>query len=369
MAFGSFIGRYGGFFRTRTRDNAAVAERYLQGLAQAEEATFAAMATVVEQGCEQQFQHFISNSPWRHEPVVEQIGRDADRLLGGKPTSALIIDESSFVKQGEHSVGVARQWCGRLGKVDNCQVAVFAVLTDGQRHAPVDMRLYLPQRWIEDPKRCDRAGIPVSVRQLRSKAELALEIVRAARARGMRFAWVGVDGGYGKEPALLRALDDAGEVFVADVHSTQMVWTEPPGLHVPAPKSPRGRHPTRQRAAAEPLSVEQLVSRFRAEDWSRCLLRDSTRGPLQVDIAHRRVWLWDGAEAKARCWHLIVRREVGSPRTVNTACPTPRRTPRPCNSRACRDSATGSSVSSRTPKASVVSPTIRCRAGSPGTTT
>ena len=165
MAFGSFIGRYGGFFRTRTRDNAAVAERYLQGLAQAEEATFAAMATVVEQGCEQQFQHFISNSPWRHEPVVEQIGRDADRLLGGKPTSALIIDESSFAKQGEHSVGVARQWCGRLGKVDNCQVAVFAVLTDGQRHAPVDMRLYLPQRWIEDPKRCDRAGIPVSVRQ------------------------------------------------------------------------------------------------------------------------------------------------------------------------------------------------------------
>ena len=100
---------------------------------------------------------------------------------------------------------------------------MFAVLTDGQQHAPVDMRLYLPQRWIDDPKRCDRAGIPVSARQLRSKAELALEIVRAARARGMRFAWVGVDGGYGKEPAFLRALDDAGEVFVADVHSTQMV--------------------------------------------------------------------------------------------------------------------------------------------------
>ena len=92
-----------------------MAERYLQGLAQAEEATFAAMATVVEQGCEQQFQHFISNSPWRHEPVVEQIGRDADRLLGGKPTSALIIDESSFVKQGEHSVGKVSRW----GRAEN----------------------------------------------------------------------------------------------------------------------------------------------------------------------------------------------------------------------------------------------------------
>jgi SRSO17 transposase len=316
MAFGSFAGRYDGFFRTRTRDNAVVAERYLQGLAQAAEATFTAMASVVEQGCEQQFQHFISNSPWRHAPVVEQIGRDADRLLGGKPTSALIIDESSFAKQGDRSVGVARQWCGRLGKVDNCQVAVFTVLTDGQRHTPVDMRLYLPQRWIEDPARCDRAGIPVQERKLRSKAELALEMVRAARTRGMRFAWVGVDGGYGKEPAFLRALEDAGEVFVADVHSTQMVWTEPPGLHVPARKSARGRQPTRQQAAAAPVTVEKLVSRFRAEDWTRCILRDSTRGPLQVDIAHQRVWLWDGTEAEARCWHLIVRREVGSPKTV-----------------------------------------------------
>jgi hypothetical protein len=81
------------------------------------------MADVVEGGCAQQFQHFISNSPWRHEPVVAQIAADADALLGGQDDSCLIIDESSFPKQGERSVGVARQWSGRLGKVDNCQVA------------------------------------------------------------------------------------------------------------------------------------------------------------------------------------------------------------------------------------------------------
>jgi len=80
------------------------------------------MAAVVEDGCAQQFQHFISHAPWRHEPVIEQIARDADRLLGGQPDSALILDESSCVKQGDHSVGVARQWCGRLGKVDNSDV-------------------------------------------------------------------------------------------------------------------------------------------------------------------------------------------------------------------------------------------------------
>src|SRR3954465_337650 len=190
-AFASFIERYGVFFRPRGHDNAPVAKRYLHGLAQAEAATFAAMAAVVEDGCAQQFQHFISNAPWRHEPVIAQIGRDADRLLGGKSDSALIIDESSFVKHGDRSVGVARQWCGRLGKVDNCQVAVFAVLTDGTRHTPVDMRLSLPQSWIDAPARCDRAETRREARQMRPKTDLALEMVRAARARGMRFGWVG----------------------------------------------------------------------------------------------------------------------------------------------------------------------------------
>jgi SRSO17 transposase len=293
-----------------------VAQRYLHGLAQTETATFAAMAAVVEDGCEQQFQHFSSNAPWRHEPVIAQIGRDADRLLGGKPDSALILDESSFVKQGDRSVGVARQWCGRLGKVDNCQVAVFAVLTDGARHTPVDMQLYLPQRWIDDPARCDRAEIPVEARTMRSKTEFALEIVRAARARGMRFGWVGVDGGYGKEPAFLRALDDMGETFVADVHGTQRVWSEPPGLHVPPPQPTRGRPPSKQQAAVDGITVEKLVAGFSVDNWKRCTLRASTRGPLQVDIAHRRVWVWDGEEAVARGWHLVVRREVGAPKRI-----------------------------------------------------
>jgi SRSO17 transposase len=285
-------------------------------LAQAEAATFAAMAAVVEDGCEQQFQHFISNAPWRHEPVIAQIGRDADRLLGDKPDSALLIDESSFVKQGDRSVGVARQWCGRLGKVDNCQVAVFAVLTDGARHTPVDTRLYLPQRWIDEPARCDRAEIPTEARTMRTKTALALEMVQAARTRGIRFGWVGVDAGYGKEPAFLRALDDTGEVFVADVHATQRVWSEPPGLHVPPPQVTRGRSPSKRQAAVDSITVEKLVAGFGTDDWTRCILRESTRGPLRVDIVHRRVWVWDGTEAAARCWHLVVRREVGAPKRI-----------------------------------------------------
>ena len=310
MAFEMLLDRHGHFFRTRTRHNVAVARRYLRGLAQAEDCKFESMAAVVEGGCPQQFQHFISCSPWDHEPVVAQIGQDADRLLGGKPTSALIIDESSFPKQGDRSVGVARQWTGRLGKVDNCQVAVFGVLTDGERHTPIDARLYLPERWIEDPARCERAGIPEAAREKMSKSELALDIVRRARARGIRFAWVGVDGGYGKEPDFLRRLDDENETFVADVHRNQHVWTKEPGLHVPASKPGRGRPSKKPKPATASITVEKLAEGIPPEDWTRCILRDCTRGQLRVDITTRRIWVWDGKEERARCWHLIVRREA-----------------------------------------------------------
>ena len=298
-AFGTFLDRHGHFFRTRTRDSTAVAGRYMRGLAQAEDCTFESMAAVVEAGCARQFQHFISNSPWDHEPVVAQIGADADRLLGGKPTSCLIIDESSFPKQGDRSVGVARQWTGRLGKVDNCQVAVFAVLSDGERHTPVDMRLYLPKVWIDDPARCEAAGVPEATRKLTSKSEHALDIVRQARTRGMRFEWVSVDAGYGKEPAFVRALEDMGEIFVADVHRDQRVWTEDPGLHIPETKPGRGRPFTKQQAAAAPVTVESLARRLRPEDRTRHILRDSARGKATPKI--NRPWRVAWRRSKHRC--------------------------------------------------------------------
>ena len=308
--------RYRGFFRTKTRDSFAVAMHYLQGLVQAPRRNLEEMAVVVEGGDAQRFQHFISNSPWDERPVMAQIARDADGLLGGRDGSCLILDETSFAKKGEHSVGVARQWCGRLGKVENCQVTVFAALSDGVRHTLIDTRLYLPKSWVEDPERCAEAGIPVARRVLRSKSELALEMVRTARAAGIRFGWVGADGGYGKEPAFLRGLDDMGETFVVDVHRNQTVWLADPGLHIPPAKTTRGRQPRKMRAAEGPTTAEAVAAAVAASHWSRLALRDATRGPLKVDVAVRRVWLWDGTEAAPRCWHLIMRREVGSPKTL-----------------------------------------------------
>jgi SRSO17 transposase len=147
--------------------------------------------------------------------------------LGGAE-SVLLLDESALAKKGRASAGVARQWNGRLGKVDNCQVGVFATLCRGGDGQPIDARLYLPKAWAEDEARCRKAAIPEQSRRYRSKADLALEMVETALKRGIRFGYVGVDGGYGKEPAFLSGLDGLGCRFVADVHCDQTVYLQNP---------------------------------------------------------------------------------------------------------------------------------------------
>jgi SRSO17 transposase len=147
-----------------------------------------------------------------------QIARDSDKLLGGHYDSTLSIDETGSPKKGKKSVGDARQWCGQLGKVDNCQVAVFATLGRRNFPTPIDYRLYLPEELIKDQKRCEKAKIPAEQIVLKIKHKQALEMVFLARKNGIRFKWVGFDGFYGDNPAFLRQLADNGQEFVGDIH-------------------------------------------------------------------------------------------------------------------------------------------------------
>ncbi len=271
------------------------------------------MAEVVPESDEQVLQHFLTNYDWDERGVLDQVALDADALLGGAEDSSLLIDESGFTKKGNKSVGVARQWNGRLGKVDNCQVGVFAALSCGRLSTLIDTRLYLPADWVKDTARCDAAKVPYRARKAKTKPQLALEMVRHARQLGVRFSWVGMDGLYGNDPALLRALADDREVFVADVHKDQHIYLADPQPMIPNSPSGRGRKRKRRVAQSEPVRVDQWLETQPASAWQRLTLRESTRGKLQVDVVHRRVWVWDGMEAQARHWHLIVRREVKSP--------------------------------------------------------
>lgn len=292
------------------------AETYLRGLIQAERKNMERMVEVVPETDYQRLQHFLTDSPWDHRAVMRQVAAEADRLLGGQRDSCLLIDESSFVKKGKDSAGVARQWCGRLGKVENCQVGVFAALSHGERHIPIDGRLYLPGEWVNDRQRCRKAGIPDADIVACSKAQHALAMVKQARADGVRFSWVGIDGGYGKEPWLLRALDTAGEIFVADIHKDQIIYPADPEPCIPQPRGGRGRHPARLQAQTAGLRVDKWLAQQPPTAWRRVVLRDSTRGKLTVEALSQRVWLWDNQEAAAHCWHLIVRREIDAPNEI-----------------------------------------------------
>lgn len=307
-----FHARFRDCFVTRTREVIEQSKKYLFGLVQSEKRNMERMAEVVPRADDQAYQHFMSHSPWSHRAVLDQIAQEVDAAFGASDDYFLVVDESAFAKKGKASVGVARQWNGRLGKVDNCQVGVFAALGCGDEVTLTDERLFLPKEWVNAPRRCAKAKIPAAERVFRTKAQLALEMVQDARRRGLRFRWVGLDGGYGKEPWLLRALDRQGEVWVADVHCDQRIYLEDPRPIIPERHHRKGRTPSRRVAQTNPVRVDQWAATQPDTAWQKVAFRDSTKGTLVVEVLHRRVWLWDGQEAEAHCWHLLVRREIGS---------------------------------------------------------
>jgi SRSO17 transposase len=314
--FLDFCDRFGGHFRRRTRTVETAAQHYIRGLLQAEPKNMERMEEVIPEADHQALHHMLSESAWSERAVLDQVAQEANRLLGGHADSALLIDESGCPKKGTRSVGVARQWCGQLGKVENCQVGVFAALSRGTEVTLLDERLFLPEAWTSDPARCQAAGIPKAQRGFQRKTDLALAMITRARQQGIGFAWVGFDGFYGSDPAFLRALDARGEVFVGDVHQDQRIYLEDPQPMIPPAKAAHGRPPTRLQAQTPALRVDRWTQQQPVTAWQPVTLRGGTKGPLRVEILHRRVWLWDGEEAQTRQWHLIVRREIDTPTEI-----------------------------------------------------
>ena len=258
----------------------------------------------------QALHHLLTEAGVDWDGLSGEVARQADALLGDEQ-AALILDESAFAKKGTASAGVARMWNGRLGKVDNSQVGVFSALCRDQRVTLLDTRLYLPKDWVEDAERCRRAHIPEEARQLRSKCELALELVDSARQHGVRFGYVAVDGGYGKDPAFLRGLETRSLCFLADVHKHQRIWLDDPAPYRPATTS-RGRPASIRRTDRPALTVAEWAAQQPVSAWKRIKLRQGEKGTLKAEYLHARVWAWDRKEETARHWHLLVRRECGA---------------------------------------------------------
>ena len=302
-----FCQDFSSYFKAARHTVSGKARCYLSGLLmKAQRKNMERMEEYVEDYEYQSLQQFVSDSPWDHEALIKRIGKDVDALVGGKD-SMLIIDESGFAKKGKKSVGVARQWNGRLGKVDNAQVGVFAALSDGKGSGSlVDTRLYLPEEWTDDPNRCEQAKIPEEKRDALIKPQLAWEMIESAQSNGLRFGWIGLDSLYGNTPELLRKIADANLLlFTADVHRDQHIYAEDPAPYLPERTSKFGRTPSVLNARIQSERIDSFFEETSPLQWQKIFVREGTKGRIEVQASARRVWLWDGQEEEARQWWAV----------------------------------------------------------------
>src|SRR4051794_16987385 len=243
--------------------------------------------------------HFVANAPWSDARVLSRVQELTLPLIKQHGAiEAWIIDDTGFPKKGRHSVGVARQYCGQLGKRDNCQVAVSLSLATHAASLPIAWRLYLPLEWTADAERRAAAGIPETIGFL-TKPEIALEQIRAACAAGLPRGVVLMDAAYGTSTGLREAIGALGLTYIAGIPPQTSVW--PPGTAPlpPLPWSGRFRRPKLMRRDAEhrPVSVRALALGLPATSWQTISWREGSAGVLtsrfarvRVQAAHRDEW-------------------------------------------------------------------------------
>jgi SRSO17 transposase len=283
-------------------------EQYLRGLLvqQTDRRNAENVAETIEGATPRTLQRLLTEAPWATGPVIDRL----QGYLGPRLNTAagvFVLDESGFPKQGKHSVGVARQYCGALGKVGNCQMGVFLAYASARGQALVDGRLFLPTAWTEDPTRCRAAGVPVGT-AYQSKAALGLAMLRQARAAGHLVGhWVAGDDAYGMVPTLRDALDAEDWHYVLDVPKTTPVFPTTTAIVVPS-WSGRGPRPTKPRLAADmppPPTVESIAAGLPSAAWQALTVAEGAQGPRTYRFVARRVWeCRDGLPGRA-CWLLL----------------------------------------------------------------
>jgi SRSO17 transposase len=257
---------------------------------------------------EQALQQFVNQSPWDEQAVLARYRAHLAATFAS-PEGIFLLDDVSFPKQGTHSVGVQRQYCGALGKKANCQIAVSVHYVSPLGHYPLDLRLFLPDAWLSDAERLTKAGVPPTERRPRTKPEIALDLLDRARAEGLPGRVVVADAGYGVSGDLRDGLEQRDLHYLVGVTEDFVVFTEEPRWVRPI-RGRQGRPRTRPRLAPDtprPLSLGEVATQVRRE---RVRWREGAKGTLAASFAWLRVWPASGwatgacAEAKP-LWLLI----------------------------------------------------------------
>jgi SRSO17 transposase len=239
----------------------------------------------------QSLHHLVAQAEWDDAAVLRAVREQVlPAIARHGPIRYWIVDDTGFPKKGQHSVGVARQYCGELGKQDNCQVAVSLSVTNDHASLPIAYRLYLPEAWAADPTRRAKAGVPADI-GFATKPAIALGQLRQALADGVPVGVVLGDAGYGDETGFRVGVDDLGLHYVLGLRSATSVW--PPGQAPlpPAPWSGRGRPPSRLRRspAHQPVAVKELALGLAPRTWRTVTWREGSRAALTSRFAAVRV--------------------------------------------------------------------------------
>jgi SRSO17 transposase len=250
---------------------------YLTGLlSKLERKTGEGIAYLLDQE-RQGLQKFIGQVPWADAPLLKVLATQVGAELG-EPNGVIVFDPSAFPKKGTKSVGVARQWCGRLGKVENCQVGVYMAYASRIEHTIVNTRLYLPEEWTKDRARCKAAGVPKGTK-FRTRHELALEMLDEHGSL-LPHSWVAGDDEMGRPMSFRLELSNRGERYLLAVPSNTLIRD----VEAPPPEySGRGRHPM-----SPFLRVDRWCAALPASAWTTIEVRDGEKGPLTVEVVKRR---------------------------------------------------------------------------------
>ena len=245
----------------------------------------------------QALRQFVGQSPWAVEAVQQQLARKVVDLLSDP--EVWILDETSFPKAGDHSVAVARQYCGALGKVANCQVAVTLHWSSAEASCPLGWRLYLPKAWIEDEKRAREVKLPEGL-VYRSQTELALELIDQMLSWEVPRLPVVADSAYGNSFEFREQLRRRGLSYAVAVEPTTVVWTQDPNAVPVPPSAPTGR-PRRYPPLAStptPQDLATVARQLPASAWKKVTWREGTRGPQRSRFARLKVWAAHGWRAQ-----------------------------------------------------------------------
>lgn len=263
-------------------------------------------------------QYFVGQSQWQTEPVIvihqELIGETL-----GEEAGVMLIDESSSVKQGTKSVGVAAQYCGSVGKTANGQVGVYLGYASRKGYSLIEGRLFMPEKWFDEAhaEQREECGVPAEM-AFKTKPEIGLELLENALQRGkLPFAWVAADALYGDSPAFRDGVAATGKYYFTAIKENSLIWCAPPKVHIPK-WGGYGRLPTRLRLSdtrKHPIPVKQLVKKIPKQDWVHAVIKEGSKGPIVCEFAFLRVTESRGGLPAGQLW-LIIRRNLDDPAEI-----------------------------------------------------